>query len=249
MARALPTPPRPAANLPAQAPLTPARMAVWALVGLMLLGNVVQGAKIYDLFWEDASRFGYAAQLLPAALFTLVALVRRHWVAAGATIAVTAIVAGSHAVFVGLSGEIANYNSVATFAPLLTGIVFYECNLPLEKVLRVMLVLMAVYVLSYVALNATIRQNYASATQIMLRGHNDGDNRVALSQSCAAFVALYGLRARAAPLLLRAGLVLVGLAALVLSDLRLYILITVAVFALAAANLLIRPVRVAILRR
>lgn len=233
-------------NMPDQGPASGNRIAV-ALLSLLVVANVVQAARIFDLFWEDASRFSYVAQAIVIAIYTATALWRRHWFAFFSVLVIAALLIGSHSVFTELSGKAANYNSVVTFVPMLTFIAFVEARYPIDKILRIMLVASGIYVVAYIILSPIILQNYASSAAVVLKGHGDDLNRLYFSPAYACFLMLYGLRATKQPIALRGLLILLAAVALWMGNTRSIIAITAVVFALSAFNLLILPVRVAIL--
>lgn len=220
----------------------------WAviLISLLIIGNIVQAARIYDLFWEDASRFGYIAQGIPVAIYLGVAIYRRHWFSVISAVILAALLFNSHTQFVRLSGLQENYNCIATFIPLLTYVAFVEADVPLERMMRILLIFSTIYVASYVLLIPIISQYYGSNAFILLQGHGDDSRRLYFAAAYAAFVMLYGLRASGISIVIRALLILLGAVALWLSDTRTMVAIVVVVFALAAFKLLVRPVRVAI---
>lgn len=216
-------------------------------IALLLLGNVIQAARVFDLFWEDASRFAYVVQAVPVVIYLVVAIFRRHWVPAGAALLLAFLVLNSHAQFTRLAGTLENYNSVATFVPLLTFVAFVEAGISIERTLRILLVLSTIYVISYIGLVPIVSKHYTTNSYILLDGHGGGERRLYLAAAYATFIMLFGLRANTMPMVLRASLILLGTAALWLSDTRTMVAIVLGVFALAACKLLLRPVRIAIL--
>lgn len=225
---------------------TLAENAAVILLGLLIVGNVMQAARIYDLFWEDASRAGYLAQAIPIVIYLAVAVYQRHWACVILAVAVSLVLVNSHTQFVRLSGTQENYNCIATFLPLLTFVPFVTTKVPMDRILRILLVVTTIYVVSYLILIPVVSEHYASNAFILLPSHGGDDRRLYLAAAYATFAMLYGLRANGRSLIVRAGLILIGAAALWLSDTRTMIVIVIGVFSLGAFKLLVRPVRVAL---
>lgn len=220
----------------------------WVLLALLIVGNVIQATRLYDVFWSDASRFAYLAQGIVIAIFLALAFYRRHWSLVGVAIVVGTTIVYSHLNFVNISGAVENFNIVATYLPLLTFVAFVESKVPVERILKMLLIVSTTYVFTYVLLEYVIRTYYATqAKTVLLPGHAGNDIRVYVAAAYCAFVIFYAFCNRTLHPVMRGLMVVAGVVALWLSDTRAMILIVAAVFTLGVTNLLIRPTRVAIL--
>ena len=227
--------------------LVTARSLSLGVATLLLAANLVQGARIVDLYWPDASRVAYAIQLVIPLLFLIVAIKRADVLVAGATVATLLGLVGSNLHFALHTGLPSNISTVATYFPLLSLIVFFELDCPMRQVLRVFLWLCIGYLLLYVTQNAAILASASINVSTVLSAHDGSGGRVYLAASYAMFVGFAALRAKQWHWLVRASLIALVLYAMWLSSSRLFTLLSLVIAILAAFNLMSHPVRIAML--
>jgi O-antigen ligase len=166
------------------------------VVFCLLLANAMQAGKIFALFLPTASQIALAVQLLIAAICILVAIRRGHgWiiVAAGALIA---YLASAHVIFVANSDSKYNFNTILTYVPLLSFVAFYEFNCSIRRIIRIYVVIAALYVAFYIILNSIVLSGNIGRGSIILDSHNEDSSRVYFAGIYGAFLAFYALRAQ-----------------------------------------------------
>jgi hypothetical protein len=215
------------------------------LLGLLLVANLVAAARIFDTFWSNASRLSFVVQGLVIGYFLLVAVRRGDWRIVAAAVAVAIYFVFAHFLFVFQSGTAVNLNAIAIYLPLLAFVPFYEADIPIGQIMRVWVMVTAVYLLVYVFANGRLTSG-AEASSALLLNHNQSGKRVFLAAAHASFVAFYGLRVRHLHPGLRVALIALAVCALWMSGSRTFLLVFGMVFMIGAAGQMTRFVRIAL---
>lgn len=213
---------------------------------VLLVANVVQAGKIFDLFWPDASRASYFLQGAISAAYIVIAIIQGDVLIALAAMAVLSYLVFGHVVFVLNTGLRANFNAIVMYFPLLTFIALAKSNCSMRSILRIFVRICFAYSLFYILVNAFILKDLGQSA-VVLDGHDEGTGRVYLAAAYPAFVALYALRARRLHAAIRIVMIAVALSAMIMSGTRAFIGAFLLVFAIGVARHMSAGVRLALM--
>jgi hypothetical protein len=217
------------------------------VVFCLLFANAMQAGKIFALFLPTASQIALAVQLLIAALYMLVAIRRGHGAIIAATVGLIAYLAAAHVIFVANSGSKYNFDTILTYVPLLSFVAFYEFNCSIRRIIRIYVVIAALYVAFYIVLNSVVLSGNIGRGSIILDSHNEDSSRVYFAGIYGAFLAFYALRAQQLHASLRMVLLLMVVYAFWLSGTRALFFIMSIVFVIAVIQQMNFTVRMGLL--
>jgi hypothetical protein len=203
----------------ARAAVTVERTLSWAAPGLFVVAVTFFGARVFAFLPLDGVRIALMGQLALVVCYMVLALYRLHLGVFAAGVALIMYVLAEHVWFSSLAHAAPNYNAMASYLPIMAFVVFSESRASFNDLLRIVLIVAVGYLIVYVVGQDFLAR--VNANSIALLPATPGrPSRLYLLGSWATFVAFYGLMASRMHIVARAGLILLALAALVLSGSR-----------------------------
>ena len=214
---------------------------------LYVVANIVQAARIYNVFWPDTTRAAFIVQAVVTLGYTILAFYRGNVLVALGSVLVTAFLTGAHLVFVTQTGAPASFNIVATYLPILAFVVIRETKLPPGLFFRIVAVVSTLYIVSFIALNDYIIRSWPPDGSILLNEHSGDGYRVYFVGAYALFVAFCALRDRQMAMALRILLAVLAGTGILLSGTRAFLAIAALVVVLSPLIARSRPFRIGLL--
>lgn len=214
-----------------------------AIAILYVVANLVHAIRIADLFWANASRVAYAIEAAVAIGYAVVAVQRGRAGVAAAAALILLFLAGQHLLFTDRSGAPVNFNVLFNYMPLFGFVVFSESRLSIATFARILLVVSAIYTFLYLVGAPYLEAHFPRDNRTLLPDHEGSGVRVYFVGAYAMFAVFAALRMRRMPPLLRGALIVGGISAVLLSDSRTFLALSILTLGLAVTTNMSRPLR------